>query len=127
MPKRRMTPARKAAIAKWQRAGANSRKAKATGKPVGKSGLITLYHRTTKANANKIAKSQKMISKNPSGRVFFTTERIFKAYGPGMVSVRVLKSKARSEERMPWDKHHFYHAYSIDPKALVGSKIRREL
>ena len=26
MPKRRMTPARKAAIAKWQRAGANSRK-----------------------------------------------------------------------------------------------------
>jgi len=89
MPKRRMTPARKAAIAKWQKAGANSRKGNvkpwsaselaaprkqptivanslwAHGNPkrlipTGKNTL--LYHRTRSSSADSIVKSRKWIS-----------------------------------------------------------------
>lgn len=71
MPKRRMTPARKAAIAKWQRAGAKARKAKSSNKtppttdqlrkafaekmPMGKT--VVLYHHTTPEKAAKIMRS----------------------------------------------------------------------
>lgn len=90
MPKRRMTPARKAAIAKWQRAGVNARKSKANpnvkrwsaselatprklpkviddanwyGRPVVPTGKNTfLYHRTNSNAAQQIMQTKKWIS-----------------------------------------------------------------
>lgn len=60
-----MTPARKAAIAKWQKAGANARKAKARstiprsqyGGKKWRGPLIELYHATTPENAKLIRKN----------------------------------------------------------------------
>lgn len=65
MPKRRMTPARKAAIAKWQKAGANARKAKATNKIPRKAyetkaqrgPMVTLYHATLPQHADAIRRN----------------------------------------------------------------------
>lgn len=62
MPKRKMTPARKAQIRKWQAAGAKARKNLA-GKKIprssystkkGRGPMVTLYHVTTAAGARSI-------------------------------------------------------------------------
>ena len=60
MPKRRMTPARKAAIAKWQRAGAQARKAKSSNK-IPRSAyhgkMVSGYHLTEPENVDSILKN----------------------------------------------------------------------
>lgn len=118
MPKRRMTPKRKAAIAKWQRAGAAARKS---------SGTLTLYHRTSGVNAQSILKQGQFISKQPDGRVWFSAENLSHGsiYGKSAVSIRVPKRKARLEVRDVWSDSTSYTAYTLSPKALQGIKIRR--
>jgi hypothetical protein len=65
MPKRRITPARRAAIVKWQKAGANARKSNGRkviprteyGTKLNRGPMIDLYHVTTESNAKAIRKN----------------------------------------------------------------------
>lgn len=119
MPKRRMTPARKAAIAKWQKAGARARaekagttvkpaviqrqlnRDKATDRPwvktrtlldpMGKN--VTLYHRTSMKEAKKLATEGFKVRKGSDTKDVYFSNRLFggsaKGFGPAAVSVKI--------------------------------------
>jgi hypothetical protein len=146
MPKRRMTPARKAAIAKWQRAGANSRKGYTAGGqarinelkkmglnpdvkkavPVGKN--ITMYHRTTVEAANLIVrqgfrpgKGQLMDRSHVYGVLPVVSEN-WKLYGKAVVAVRIPRKLASVDRTMDT----FYPPpMKVAFKDLKGRKVRR--
>lgn len=94
-----MTPARKAAIAKWQKAGANARKAKGR-KTIPRSeysGKITVYHRTSHESARSIVKNGFSTANRRTGQkaeAFFTTEKFGSGmvYGPAVVKARISPS-----------------------------------
>lgn len=146
MPKRKMTPARKAAIAKWQKAGASSRKAKAS-KPIPTDELrklfarqmpqgknVILYHHTTPEKAAKILKngfkplSGKGIqaSRNASGvgDVTWFHDRmhhdLFRDFaGPALLTVRVPRKLITRRKLGVGDELMVKH------KDLAGRKIKR--
>lgn len=142
MPKRKMTPARKAAIAKWQKAGAKARKGKRA-KPVEKSyghneEYITsnfrtpygknrlLVHRTTPANAKKILKEG-----FKGNMVWFTNPHDAKVWGwksHGSAIVGVVVSKKLTpghptQRRL--NKPFGPEAIPIQSHNLTGVKVRR--
>lgn len=122
MPKRRMTPARKAQIAKWQRAGAKAKKAKATGTPTGKNSL--LFHRTDWESASKVVREQRFrrqpFSDGPY--VYFTRPSRtfdFTEYGPAMLSVSVPRKLVQKNPEIAG-------TFRVSFKNLRGRKITAE-
>lgn len=119
MPKRR-TPKQRAASKR------NLVKARAAKKPVGKSEMINLFHRTKPASADSIVKAQKFIPKvhggNPKGVVFFQSDRKNRGNGEGVVNVRVSKAKVKLVEDFGSTA-----VYTATPKSLGGAKIRKGL
>jgi hypothetical protein len=80
---------------------------------VGKTPLakdeIILYHRTSKANADELAKTGKMLSKENTGEVFLSSEKAGQnvGYGDTVVPVKVKKSDIRLDDEFPSGEQHF--------------------
>lgn len=73
------------------------------------NGEVILYHRTSKANADQIAKTGKMYSKENTGEVFLSNrpdEQIL-GYGDTVVPIRVKKSDIRLDDEFPSGEQHF--------------------
>lgn len=154
MPKRRMTPARKAAIAKWQKAGANSRKSlegnrirqwsKAELKeprrapkllaqgwkeyrvPMGKN--VLLYHNTTSARADAIVKERKWKTSVSPRNVYFrtaSTKGNWEYYGKSTVAVKVPRKLIRHENGARGLLGYTEPTFTVDKYKLTGRKVRR--
>ncbi len=146
MPKRRMTPARRAQIVQWQRKGALARKAKSSKRlttdelrkafarqmPQGKN--VILYHHTTPEKAVKILKSgfkplngkRIQASRNASevGDVTWFHDRmhhdLFTDFaGPALLTVRVPRKLVTRRRLGVGDELMVKH------KDLAGRKIKR--
>ena len=141
MPKRRMTPARKAQIKKWQLAGQKARQS-ATRKmilsvdkpyriPMGKTPL--LYHNTTAARADLIVKQQVWkpmvnhgVGAKPTRNVFFrqpTAKDNWEYYGKAIVGVKVPRKFIRKERGSSFGYSHM--TYTVDKRHLRGREVRR--
>lgn len=142
MPKRKMTPARKAAIAKWQRAGALSRKGKRASLlkspildmvrpglkskmliPTGKKTL--LWHRTTPEAAEKIVREQNWghnrFAKEKGISWFTQGKKPPEFYGKALVSVKVPHKKVTHEAFTKIGQRYV----NVRNKDLEGRKARR--
>jgi hypothetical protein len=76
--------------------------------PLAKDEMI-LYHRTSKANADELAKTGKMYSKENTGEVFLSNrpdEQIL-GYGDTVVPIKVKKSDIRLDDEFPSGEQHF--------------------
>lgn len=127
-----MTPARKAAIAKWQKAGANARKAKARStipRSEYSGKMLTLYHRTTPLSASRIVVNG---FRNRMGRgterYKYGEAKVFggnfirgqiDGYGKGIVSFKVNRKHAVLDDEFPSGERH----YAIDPRNIKKSSI----
>jgi hypothetical protein len=70
---------------------------------------VILYHRTSKANADELAKTGKMYSKENTGEVFLSNrpdEQIL-GYGDTVVPVKVKKSDIRLDDEFPSGEQHY--------------------
>lgn len=131
MPKRRTTPKQKAASRRnLQKARAAKKSSSKT--PVGKSGMIKLYHRTSPTAADQIVQQQKFVSKHSFTKdIFFSAHnnRHTSLYGKAVLTVRINKKKAKllGDNTDTYLKPPFrgYSEYTVNPKALQGKKIRR--
>ena len=65
-----------------------------------KDGTITLYHRTTPENAEKIRKTGKFISKENADETFFSTKLDGQGsgYGDAIIEVKVNPSEVRMDD-----------------------------
>lgn len=137
MPKRRMTPKRKAQIAKWQAAGAKAKKAKAKARK-GKSrneysGKITVYHRTSHEAANSILRNGFSTANRRTGQkaeAFFSTKLysgLTRLYGPAVITAKLSPSTIR---RHGWSYQPSFSSgkwHSLPVGYLSGTKLRRVL
>lgn len=145
MPKRKMTPARKAAIAKWQRAGSLSRKGKKASLlkspildmvrpeirsqmliPTGKRTL--LWHRTTPNAADSLVREQNWghskFAKAKGVSWFTQGKKPSEFYGKALVSVKVPRKMLKVDESM---NSYYPPPMRVAIKDLQGRKFRREL
>lgn len=132
MPKRKLTPARRAAIVKWQLAGARARaekagkrvkpaviqrqlnRDKATDRPWAKTRTlldpmgkhVTLYHRTTMKEAKKLATEGFKVRKGSDVKDVYFSNRLFggaaKGFGPAAVSVRIRSNLIKDRDTAHW-------------------------
>lgn len=124
MPKRKMTPARKAQIAKWQKAGAAARKRSIARKaelPTGKNTL--LVHYTYPSNAKAIIKSRKWTDTfggtDVSSFSRWNHRKRFEVYGPVMLTVSVpRKLVQRNKIDFPYERY-------VKHSDLAGRKVTR--
>lgn len=124
MPKRRITPARKAAIAKWQKAGAQARKRSVARKselPTGKNTL--LVHYTWPSNAKAIIKTRQWKDDFGGSSVSsfsrWNHRKMFEQYGPVMLTVSVpRKMVERNKIDFPYERY-------VKHENLAGRKVTR--
>lgn len=134
MPKRKMTPARRVQIWKWQQAGVKARQKKEGRIPVGKN--VLLVHRTSIKAANSIVEQQKFndfkwkygIEKGKA-KAYFTPAssksgaRFYRVFGEGAVSVRVSRKVLKPDPHR--NEGRIYGAVTVDLKDLAGVKIEK--
>lgn len=154
MPKRKMTPARRAQIAQWQRKGQQSRKAKGANNiqrwsaselstprkppkvltkgwkeyraPLGKT--VLLYHNTTAARADAIVKERKWKTSVSPRNVYFRPASVkgnWEYYGKSTVAVRVPRKLLRLEAGGKSLVGYAESTYTVDKYKLTGRKVRR--
>lgn len=131
MPKRRMTAKRKAAVAKWQKAGAEARKRAAVRKaqlPTGKNTL--LVHYTYPSNAKAIIKSRKWTDtfggSDVSSFSRWNHRKGFSQYGPVMLTVRVPRKTVQRRKSLGLGESGdmLYERY-VKHSDLAGRKVTR--
>jgi hypothetical protein len=78
--------------------------------------MIDLYHRTTPESAELIMRERRMISRENSGEVYFSTERNGQAtgYGESVVHVRIPLHLAELDDEFPSGELH----YRVDVRRL---------
>lgn len=77
-------------------------------KPLGKDEVI-LYHRTSKAHADEIARTGKLLSKESTGEIFLSNKKAGQnvGYGDTVVPIRVKKGDVRLDDQFPSGEKHF--------------------
>lgn len=125
MPKRRMTPARRLQIQKWQYAG---RKARTKDRiPTGKTSWV--FHHTSKYDAMKIVKQQKFKRDAFSdsyvygSRPYEIMKGNFFEYGSGVVGFKVPRKMAQ-EGGSSW---HGGRELRVHRKNVLGRRLYRIL
>ena len=102
------------------------------GKKADDDELVTLYHRTSRRNADSIVNSQDFIpNAERDSRIYFSNEHsgAGRDYGPAVVSVEVPRSQLKVDNFSGWggpgSRHPNEKFYSVDPSALKGRKLWR--
>lgn len=134
MPKRKLTPARRAAIVKWQLAGARAsatqRKLQGMPKmyriPMGKTPL--LYHNTTSARADAIVRERVWKPQVSPKNVFFrqpSAKDNWEYYGKSIVGVKVPRKFIKRESGSRGLLGYAHQTFTVEKRHLRGRQVRR--